>query len=182
MSHMDMQSPDRIAGSASPDGPQIHRTAQRRERDVSATPDNVAPPETGGPSEAGRPVAGEKPLGSRAPGFVKSSRTLHLGWRVGVFLIGLVIVATGVIMLPLPGPGWLVIFAGMAIWGTEFAWAQLVLRWTRHKVAQATRRALDPKVRRRNIALASAGCAICAVLLSVYLWKFGIVMPWSIND
>ncbi|MBR7678616.1 TIGR02611 family protein, partial [Streptomyces daliensis] len=94
-----------------------------------------------------------KPLGSRAPAFVKSNRTLHLSWQVGVFVIGLAVVVTGVIMLPLPGPGWLVIFAGMAIWGTEFVWAQLVLRWTKRKVTEAAQRALDPKVRRRNIIL-----------------------------
>ncbi|MER8160286.1 PGPGW domain-containing protein [Streptomyces sp. NPDC094472] len=25
-------------------------------------------------------------------------------------------------MLPLPGPGWLVIFAGVSLWGIEFTW------------------------------------------------------------
>ncbi len=142
-----MQSPDRTAGPASPAVP-----------DGVALPDGVA-----------APAADAKPLGSRAPGFIKSSRALHLGWQAGVFLVGLLVVVTGVILLPLPGPGWLVIFAGMAIWGTEFVWAQLVLRWTRRKVAEAAQRALDPRVRRRNIILTSVGLAICAVLLSVYV-------------
>jgi uncharacterized protein (TIGR02611 family) len=136
----------------------------------------------GGRDGIARPVADEKPLGSRAPGFVKSSRLLHLGWRAGVFLVGLVVVVIGVIMLPLPGPGWLVIFAGMAIWGTEFVWAQLVLRWTRRKVTEAAQRALDPRVRRRNIVLASAAAVLCAVLLAVYLWQVGLVMPWNAGD
>ncbi|MFD5315883.1 TIGR02611 family protein [Streptomyces sp. NPDC127098] len=134
------------------------------------------------PGEAARLMKDEKPLGSRAPRFVKGSRALHLGWQVGVFLLGLVVVVIGVIMLPLPGPGWLVIFAGMAIWGTEFVWAQLVLRWTKRKVTEAAQRALDPRVRRRNIILTSIGLAICAVLLSVYVWQFGLVMPWTISD
>ncbi|WP_326690557.1 MULTISPECIES: TIGR02611 family protein [unclassified Streptomyces] len=134
-----------------------------------------------GAGEADREVAGEKPLGSRAPQYVKRSRTLHLGWQAGVFAIGLAVVVAGVIMLPLPGPGWLVIFAGMAIWATEFVWAQLVLRWTKRKVAEATRRALDPRVRRRNITLTAVAAAICAALLSVYLWKYGFAMPWEIN-
>ncbi len=161
-----MQDPDRVAG----------------EGDATAATNDAAAPATGGPSEVGEPVVKEKPLGSRAPRFVKSSRALHMGWRAGVFLVGLVVVVIGVIMLPLPGPGWLVIFAGMAIWGTEFVWAQLVLRWTKHKVADFAQRALDPRVRRRNIILTSVGVVICAVLLSVYLWKFGIVMPWKIEE
>ncbi|MEU8700709.1 TIGR02611 family protein [Streptomyces sp. NPDC048680] len=128
-------------------------------------------------------VAKEGPeLGSRAPGFIKASRALHLSWQVGVFLVGLAVVVAGIIMLPLPGPGWLVIFGGMAIWATEFVWAQLVLRWTRRKVTEAARRALDPKVRRRNIALTVIGLVIIAVLVGIYVWKFGIVMPWKIHE
>lgn len=124
----------------------------------------------------------EKPLGSRAPHFIKRSRPLHVSWQVGVFVVGLAVVVVGVIMLPLPGPGWLVIFGGMAIWATEFVWAQLVLRWTKRKVTEAAQRALDPKVRRRNIILTTIGVVIIAALLAVYLWKFGMVLPWKVSE
>ncbi|WP_328769384.1 TIGR02611 family protein [Streptomyces sp. NBC_00286] len=126
-------------------------------------------------------VTDERPLGSRAPEFIRRSRPLHLGWRAGVLLIGLAVIVMGVILLPLPGPGWLVIFAGMALWATEFAWAQRVLRWAKRKVTEAAHRALDPRVRRRNLVLTAVGVAICAALLSVYVWKYGFVMPWGIN-
>ncbi|GAA2223476.1 TIGR02611 family protein [Streptomyces nogalater] len=124
----------------------------------------------------------ERGLGSRAPEFIKSRRLLHLSWQVGVFVIGLAVVVAGIIMLPLPGPGWVVIFGGMAIWATEFVWAQLVLRWTKRKVTEAAQRALDPRVRRRNITLTVIGLVIIAVLVGIYLWKFGLVMPWKIKD
>ncbi|MFI6723788.1 TIGR02611 family protein [Streptomyces sp. R-74717] len=124
----------------------------------------------------------DRELGSRAPGFIKASRTLHLSWQVGVFVVGFAVVVAGVIMLPLPGPGWLVIFGGMAIWATEFVWAQLVLRWTRRKVTEAAQRALDPKVRRRNIILTVIGLVIIAVLVGIYVWKFGVTMPWKIHE
>jgi len=124
----------------------------------------------------------EQALGSRAPQFIRARRMLHLSWQVGVFVVGLAVVVVGVIMLPLPGPGWLVIFGGMAIWATEFVWAQLVLRWTKRKVTEATQRALDPKVRRRNIILTAVGLAIIAVLVGVYVWKFGFEMPWNIEE
>lgn len=121
-------------------------------------------------------------LGSRAPEFVKARRLLHLSWQVLIFVIGLAVVVAGIIMLPLPGPGWVVIFGGMAIWATEFVWAQLVLRWTKRKVTEAAQRALDPKVRRRNIILTSIGLVIVAAILGVYLWKFGFEMPWNIKN
>ncbi|MFJ6751565.1 MULTISPECIES: TIGR02611 family protein [unclassified Streptomyces] len=124
----------------------------------------------------------EQPLGSRAPHFIKRSRPLHVSWQVGVFVVGLAVVVAGVIMLPLPGPGWLVIFGGMAIWATEFVWAQLVLRWTKRKVTEAAQKALDPKVRRRNIILTSIGLVIIAAALAVYVWKFGFAMPWNVSE
>ncbi|GAA3155250.1 TIGR02611 family protein [Streptomyces echinatus] len=132
-----------------------------------------------------RPEAGqdaEHGLGSRAPEFVKARRLLHLSWQVGVFVVGLAVVAAGIVMLPLPGPGWVVIFGGMAIWATEFVWAQLALRWTKRKVTEAAQRALDPRVRRRNITLTAIGLVIIGVLVGIYLWKFGLVMPWKIKD
>ncbi|MFD5122770.1 TIGR02611 family protein [Streptomyces sp. NPDC058385] len=131
---------------------------------------------------AGGGAKTEPELGSRAPEFIKARRALHLSWQVGVFVVGLAVVVAGVIMLPLPGPGWLVIFGGMAIWATEFVWAQLVLRWTKRKVTEATQRALDPAVRRRNIILTSVGVVIIAVLVAIYVWKFGFEMPWKIKE
>jgi uncharacterized protein (TIGR02611 family) len=149
--------------------------AESDERHAGAVP--PAPEVATGDGASGEPV-----FGSRAPRFIKRSRTLHLSWQVGVFVVGLAVVVAGVIMLPLPGPGWLVIFGGMAIWATEFVWAQLVLRWTKRKVTEAAHRALDPRVRKRNIILTAIGLVICAAALTVYVWKFGLVMPWKIEE
>jgi uncharacterized protein (TIGR02611 family) len=120
-------------------------------------------------------------LGSRAPGFIKRSRVLHLSWQVGVFLTGLAIVAAGVVLLPLPGPGWLVIFVGVAVWATEFVWAQLALRWTKRKVTDATRQAMDPRVRRRNLILTAIGLLVIVTVVGYYISRFGLVMPWNLS-
>ena len=143
---------------------------------------NTGSDESGEVAVADEGAKVERALGSRAPEFIKARRALHLSWQVGVFIVGLAVVVAGVIMLPLPGPGWLVIFGGMAIWATEFVWAQLVLRWTKRKVTEATQRALDPRVRRRNIILTTIGLVIVAALVGVYVWKFGIEMPWNIKQ
>ncbi|WP_046726631.1 TIGR02611 family protein [Streptomyces humi] len=127
-------------------------------------------------------AAGERGLGSRAPEFVKARRMLHLSWQVGVFAVGLAVVGVGIVLLPLPGPGWVVIFAGMAIWATEFVWAQLVLRWTKRKVTEAAQKALDPRVRRRNLTLTAIALAIAAGGLGIYLSRYGVVMPWKIEE
>ncbi|MGA5418073.1 TIGR02611 family protein [Streptomyces pseudogriseolus] len=128
-------------------------------------------------SAAGDDRATERNPGTRAPGFIQKSSLLRLGWQAGIFVVGLAVIGVGIAMLVLPGPGWLVIFGGMAIWATEFAWAQIVLRWTRRKVTEAAQRALDPGVRRRNIILTTALLLIITALAGIYLWNFGIAAP-----
>ncbi|MEV4613649.1 TIGR02611 family protein [Kitasatospora sp. NPDC049258] len=119
-----------------------------------------------------------RPAGSRAPAFIRRSPALHRTWRVIVFLAGLAVVGLGVVLLPLPGPGWVVILLGMGVWATEFVWAQRVLRWTRRKVAEAAHRAMDPKVRRRNLALTALVLVLIAAAAGWYLWRYGLAMPW----
>jgi uncharacterized protein (TIGR02611 family) len=41
--------------------------------------------------------------------------------KAAVAVAGVAVVVAGVAMLVLPGPGWLVIFAGMGLLGTEFS-------------------------------------------------------------
>ena len=41
-------------------------------------------------------------------------------------------------LLPLPGPGWLIIFAGLAVLASEFEWAQRLLRYARDQVGRWT--------------------------------------------
>lgn len=57
-------------------------------------------------------------------------------YRVVVAVIGLVVVIAGAIMIPFVGPGWLVVFIGVAIWGSEFDWAARLLVFGREKLSQ----------------------------------------------
>ncbi len=46
-----------------------------------------------------------------------------------VFIVGFAVVAAGLAMIVLPGPGWAAIFLGFAILATEFAFAEKVRDW-----------------------------------------------------
>ena len=62
---------------------------------------------------------------------IRSNPHAHLIYRLVVGALGLVIVVVGLIMVPFPGPGWVVVFIGLAVWATEFVWAQRLLRRAR---------------------------------------------------
>jgi len=65
--------------------------------------------------------------------------------RVGVTIAGLVLVVGGAVLLFIPGPGILVIVAGLAVLATEYAWAERML----DRVKKRTRQAADA-IRRRG--------------------------------
>jgi len=43
----------------------------------------------------------------------------------------------GIVLIPLPGPGWLIVFGGLAILATEYVWARRLLNYSRRRVGQA---------------------------------------------
>jgi len=65
---------------------------------------------------------------------IAGRRTLETPYRVGVGLVGGLVVAFGIVTIPLPGPGWLTVIAGLFVLATEFAWAEQLLEYTRERV------------------------------------------------
>ena len=64
--------------------------------------------------------------------------------RIAVLVVGLVLLAAGIVLLVLPGPGLLVTMAGLALLATEYEWARRLLA----RLRQHARR-LSNQVRRR---------------------------------
>jgi len=59
------------------------------------------------------------------------------GKRIGISIAGGAVVVAGLVMLVLPGPGVLVIVAGLAILATEYVWAQRALNYAKRKAGEA---------------------------------------------
>lgn len=53
------------------------------------------------------------------------------GKRVAVTIVGFTLVALGLVLLVFPGPGILVVIAGLAVLATQYAWAQSALDRTK---------------------------------------------------
>jgi len=68
------------------------------------------------------------------------------GKRVGVTIAGFALILVGIALLVLPGPGWLLIFAGLALLSTEYVWAQRML----NKAKQQAQKARDKVVEKKN--------------------------------
>jgi len=62
---------------------------------------------------------------------------------IAVSVVGGALVAAGLAMLVLPGPGIVVVALGFAVLGTEYAWAAAALERTKRVAAQAGHLAKD---------------------------------------
>jgi uncharacterized protein (TIGR02611 family) len=86
--------------------------------------------------------------------------------RIAVGVVGGVVTIVGVVALVAPGPGWLIIFAGLGILATEFAWAAYVLEHAKKNVSKAADR-VRLKKEHRDILLA---IIFATSLLILVIW------------
>ena len=78
------------------------------------------------------------------------------GKRIAVTVAGTVVLVTGVVMMVTPGPGVLLILAGLAILATEWAWAERALDKAKERTGDAFK-----------VATASPGRIVLSVVLTL---------------
>ena len=100
---------------------------------------------------------------------VRRTTVGRVGWRIGVGVVGGLLLVVGVLAIPGPGQGWALVFLALAILSTEFTWAHRarVALWGRFGRARRAYAAASPGRR----ALLSAGLvALVAVCLTLAWW------------
>ena len=70
------------------------------------------------------------------------SETVRHVRRLLILVFGGTLLLLGVVMLVTPGPGWLLIFAGLSVLAIEFVWARRLLRTAKRTANDARRRLL----------------------------------------
>jgi uncharacterized protein (TIGR02611 family) len=115
---------------------------------------------------------------------IAARRSIDRAYRVGVGIVGGLIVAVGLAAIPLPGPGWFIVFAGLFVLGSEFFWAERLLEFARaHVTAWTEWIGRQPIWVRGLIALATAAFVYGVLVLTLHLfgvpgWAPGWVPLW----
>jgi len=104
---------------------------------------------------------------------LRASPTADRVYRLVVGVVGGGIVLLGLAFIPLPGPGWLIVFAGLAILATEFEAADRLYRFVRERVKAWThwlaRQALPVRIMAGLVSL-----AVVALVFYLSLLSFGV--------
>lgn len=95
--------------------------------EIRETPARERP---GAPSEPRRPNAFLRAVRAIRRAIARN-RWVDLAYKTLVGVVGTVLVILGLIIVPLPGPGWLIVFGGLAVLATEFRWAKRAAHWLR---------------------------------------------------
>ncbi|HSW78341.1 MAG TPA: TIGR02611 family protein [Candidatus Chromulinivoraceae bacterium] len=93
--------------------------------------------------------------------------------RGATALVGGIILLVGVVAIPYPGPGWLIVFAGLAILATEFAWAQRLL----DKVKGGYDK-WQVWLKRQSVVIRAIVLALTGLIVAMTLWllnMFGVM-------
>lgn len=103
-------------------------------------------------------------------------------YRGVVFTVGLVLVLGGLALVPLPGPGWLVVILGIAVWASEFEVAARLLDWVKAKVrAWEAWAKVQPWWLKGLLGLACALAVAGAIWLVLWLTGIPAFVPGSVS-
>jgi uncharacterized protein (TIGR02611 family) len=94
----------------------------------------------------------------------------RLVWRIIIGFIGGLITVLGAIALVGPGPGFLIVLAGLGILATEFAWAARVMAHTRTYAQKAADKTGMPKWAQYALV---AAFAVLSIIVILYLHSTG---------
>jgi uncharacterized protein (TIGR02611 family) len=99
---------------------------------------------------------------------MRATRLGQITFAVLIAMLGALVVVVGLVLVPLPGPGWLVVAAGIAIWALEFHWARRLLGVLRHTIRRWTRWVRDlPLTVRAVVGLIAAAAIVVIAWLSL---------------
>ena len=93
--------------------------------------------------------------------------------RVIIGILGGLVTLLGLVLVPYPGPGWLIVFAGLGILATEFDFAARILRYARRKYDAWAR-----WVKKQNLFVRILILSTTGLVVAVTVWLvngFGIL-------
>ena len=101
---------------------------------------------------------------------LRRNRVTHLAWRTAVGVVGAVVTIAGLIMVPAPGPGWLVVFFGLLILASEFEFAQRWLDFAKRHVSRWNDWIMDQAVWVRGVVALGTLLIVWGVIWGYLAW------------
>ena len=107
---------------------------------------------------------------------IRARRSTRHAYQIVIAILGGSIVVGGLALVPLPGPGWLIVFVGLAILASEFDWARALLDFGKRTLNSWTDWLKRQNWAVRGLVAAATFAFVCAVMYVVL--RVGGVPGW----
>lgn len=100
---------------------------------------------------------------------MKANPVTSVAWKTVVATIGFTLLTLGLVLLITPGPGWAIIFLGLVVLASEFAWASRLVAPVRVRILKVVSGKKRPRLVWFLIISAVSAIALVATYL-VYVY------------
>ena len=98
-----------------------------------------------------------------------------IAYRVLFVIVAFAILIGGIALVPLPGPGWAIVFIGLGMLALEFKWAENLMEKILDRLEAAKQSAANASPLQKALGMAAAAVGIAAFAVAAILWDIPLV-------
>ena len=96
-------------------------------------------------------------------------------YRVAFMVLAFVVLLGGIALIPLPGPGWAIVFVGLGMLALEFKWAEKLMEKVLDRLEGAKEAAENASPAQKAIGVAATVLGIAACVAAAILWDIPLL-------
>ena len=96
-------------------------------------------------------------------------------YRVGFMIVAFGVLLGGIALIPLPGPGWAIVFVGLGMLALEFKWAENLMEKILDRLEGAKDAAENASPAQKALGTAAVALGIAAFVVAAILWDIPLV-------
>ena len=96
-------------------------------------------------------------------------------YRIAFVVVAFAIVAAGLALVPLPGPGWAIVFVGLGMLALEFKWAEQLMEKILNRLEAAQQSAANASPAQKALGAGATALGIAACVAAAILWDIPLL-------
>ena len=96
-------------------------------------------------------------------------------YRVIFVIVAFLILIGGLALVPLPGPGWAIVFVGLGMLALEFKWAENLMEKILDRFEAAKQSAANASPVQKALGVAATAVGIAACVAAAILWDIPLL-------
>ena len=96
-------------------------------------------------------------------------------YRVAFAILAVIVILGGLALVPLPGPGWAIVFVGLGMLALEFKWAENLMEKVLNRIEAAQEAAKNASPFQKAFVTLAGVLGIAAFVMAAILWDIPLL-------